>query len=142
MLIRILIVVGLVWLALLPPLFTGGACTAEYDAASNLIAQQDALKSPATAVKWLQSQPVVQVRLLTPEDCAQSKPRFLNQCPNGSMVLAEVPVQNRVCRFYRDSETRIRLQYDRHDHLIRTLTEMKPFKFLALPWGGQIDWAR
>jgi hypothetical protein len=142
MIARILIVVGLVWLALLPPLFTGGACTAEYEAASSLISRQSAVSNPASALSWLQSQPTVQAQLLTPEDCAKSKPRFLSQCPSGALVMAEVPVRNSVCRLYRDSETRIRLQYDRRGQLIRTLSEMKPYKFLPLPWGGQIDWAR
>jgi len=34
MLLRFLAVVALVWLALLPPLFTDGACTREFDAES------------------------------------------------------------------------------------------------------------
>jgi hypothetical protein len=53
---RILAVVALVWLALMPPLFTGGACTAEFDhEASQLAVNQKSLATPALAQAYWSS---------------------------------------------------------------------------------------
>ncbi|MDM4766590.1 hypothetical protein [Pelomonas sp. SE-A7] len=140
--IRLLVVVGLVWLALMPPLFTDGACTAEYLQAESLVgSSQASLKTPESARDFLAARGL-EVRLLTPDDCARAKPRFLSQCGSGSLVYASVPVRNKVCSFYRDDSSRIQLHYDRRNRLLRTVTEMKPHKYLPLPWGGRIDWAR
>jgi len=141
---RLLIVVALIWIALMPPLFTGGACTAEYEEASALItapANREQIKSPAAAMAFLQSKGA-DATLLTEDDCAQHKPRFLWQCGRGTLVYADVPVRNKVCRFYRDDRTFLRLQYDKKDRLSGLLSEMKPYKFLALPWGWVINWAK
>ena len=139
---KLLALVALVWIALLPPLFTRGACSEEYEAVDRLItANKQDFATPAAALAALQRRDVA-ARLLTPDDCARSKPRFLFQCSSGSLVYAEVPVRNRVCRLYRDDRTLVQLQYDRRDRLARTLVEMNPYKFLPLPWGGSIDWAR
>lgn len=140
--LRLLLVVGLIWVALLPPIFTAGACTAEYEAAAALLhANRQQMRSPADALQFLQAR-ALQPTLLSAEDCARSKPRFLQQCSSGSLVYAEVPVRNRICRFYRDDATRIQLYYDRRDRLIRVLSEMNPYKYLPLPWGGSIDWGK
>src|SRR6218665_2708560 len=130
---RLLLVVGLVWLALLPPVFTAGACTAEYEAATGLLqANRPQISTPEAALQFLQTQ-ALQPSLLSAEDCARSKPRFLRQCGSGSLVYAEVPVRNPVCRFYRDDATRIQLHYDRRERLVRVLSEMNPYKYLPLP---------
>jgi len=140
--IRILIVVALIWVALLPPLFTDGACTAEYEAAAALVsASEPGIRTPDAALQFFQAK-AIPVTLLTPEDCARSKPRFLTQCSSGTLVYADVPVRNKICRFYRDDVTLLQLQYDRRGRLSRALSEMSPYKFLSLPWGGRIDWAR
>ena len=77
---RLLLVVGLVWLALLPPVFTAGACTAEYEAATGLLqANRPQISTPEAALQFLQTQ-ALQPSLLSAEDCARSKPRFLRQC--------------------------------------------------------------
>lgn len=138
----LLALVALVWIALLPPLFTRGACSEEYEEVNTLVAanKQD-FASPAAALQALQRRGVA-ARLLTPDDCARAKPRFLMQCRSGSLVYAEVPVRNRVCRVYRDDKTLLQLQYDRRDRLLSTLVEMSPYKFLPLPWGGSIDWGK
>lgn len=139
---KLLALIALVWIALLPPLFTRGACTEEYEAVDKLVtANKQDFSTPMAAQAALQRRDVV-ARVLTPEDCARSKPRFLMQCSSGTLVYAEVPVRNRVCRIYRDDKTMVRLQYDRRDRLASTLVEMSPYKFLPLPWGGRIEWAK
>ncbi len=139
---KLLAFVALVWIALLPPLFTRGACTEEYEAVDQLVtANKLEFSTPDAALAALQRRDLP-ARLLTPDDCARSKPRFLMQCSSGTLVYAEVPVRNRVCRIYRDDKTMVQLQYDRRDRLARTLVEMNPYKFLPLPWGGSINWAK
>ena len=72
---RLLVVLALVWLALMPPLFTAGACTAEYEAAAALAdTHRPALKSPEAALQFFRGQSI-EASLLTPEDCARAKPR-------------------------------------------------------------------
>jgi len=54
-----------------------------------------------------------------------------------------VPVRNQVCRFYRDSDIRVQLQYDAANRLRQLQADMKPFKYLALPWSGiKFYWAK
>lgn len=49
-LVKFLILVAIIWAALMPPLFTNGACTAEFDRESARLAQdQKSLRSPAMA---------------------------------------------------------------------------------------------
>ena len=140
--IRILIVVALVWIALMPPLFTHGACTAEFDAVELLMkSNQQQMRTPQAATAFLQ-QHAIQPIVMTSDDCSKSKPRFVNQCQSGVLVYANVPVKNKVFSLYRDDKTLVQLQYDIRDHLIRVITEMKPYKFWLLPWGGTVDWGK
>ena len=142
--IRLLLVLAIIWAALMPPLFTGGACTAEYEEASALITgsdSQEAMKTPDSALKFLQSRGI-DAQVLTPDDCARGKPRWIQQCSRSTLVWADVQVRNRICRIYRDDKTRLQLRFDRRDHLVGVLSEMNPFKYLPLPWGGSIDWAK
>lgn len=139
---KLLALIALVWIALLPPLFTRGACTEEYEAVDKMVtANKQDFSTPMAAQAALQRRDVT-ARVLTPDDCAKSKPRFLTQCSSGTLVYAEVPVRNRVCRIYRDDKTMVQLQYDRRDRLVRTSVEMSRYKFLPLPWGGRIEWAK
>jgi hypothetical protein len=81
--IRVLLGLALIWAVLMPPFFTDGACTAEFD----------------------------QV--------------------------------NKICRYYRDSEVRVRFQYDDRGRLRQLQADMKPFKFLSFPWlGTKLYWAK
>ncbi|MDY0746929.1 hypothetical protein SNE35_20620 [Paucibacter sp. R3-3] len=142
---RLLILVALVWAALMPPLFTHGACTAEYEQASALVTRPEnrpRLATPDAAVAFLQAQQL-DVHKLTEADCEHGgKPRWLQQCPSGTIVWTEAPVRNRVCSIYRDDKTVLRLRYDLRDRLVGVVSEMAPFKYLPLPWGGSIDWAK
>lgn len=140
---RILAVVALVWLVLLPPLFTGGACTAEFDhETSRLAADQKSLATPALAQAYWSSRQVP-ISVVSAEQCRRGKPRFVEVCGSGVLVHAVVPVQNRICRFYRDDGIRVQLQYDDRNRLARMITEMNPFTSLPLSWLGiSLHWAR
>jgi hypothetical protein len=115
---------ALVWLGLAPPLFTDGACTAEFEFHSARIAADRAA-------------------LLTLDDCRRAKPRFLDHCGPGPLVYARVPVNNWVCRLYRDDEARLQLHYDDLGRLLRVQTDMNPFKFVRVPYvNTTVYWAR
>ncbi len=140
---RILAAIALVWLVLLPPLFTGGACTAEFDhETSRLAADQKSLATPALAQAYWSSRQVP-ISVVSAEQCRRGKPRFVEVCGSGVLVHAVVPVQNRICRFYRDDGIRVQLQYDDRNRLARMITEMNPFTSLPLSWlGVTLHWAR
>jgi len=139
---RILAVVALVWLALMPPLFSGGACTAEFDhEAGQLAASQKSLATPALAQAYWSSRQVP-ISVISAQECRRARPRFVEVCGSGVLVHAVVPVQNRICRFYRDDGIRVQLQYDSRNRLARMVTEMNPFRSLPLPFGITLHWAR
>ncbi len=141
--VKILAVVALVWVALLPPLFTDGACTAEFDhEASRLAVSQKSLASPILAQAYFSSRQVP-ISMISAEQCRRAKPRFVELCGSGALVYAVVPVQNRICRFYRDDGIRVQLQYDDRNRLARMITDMNPFTSLPLPWlGVTLHWGR
>ena len=141
--VRILAVVALVGVALLPPLFTNGACTAEFDhEASQLGANQKSLASPTLAQAYWSSRQIP-ISVVSSEQCRHARPRFVEVCGTGVLVYAVVPVQNRVCRFYRDDGIRVQLQYDDRDRLTRMVTDMNPFRSLPLSWlGVTLHWGR
>ena len=141
--VRILAVVALVWVALLPPLFTNGACTAEFDhEASQLGANQKSLASPTLAQAYWSSRQIP-ISVVSPEQCRHARPRFMEVCGSGVLVYAVVPVQNPICRFYRDVGIRVQLQYDDRNRLTRIVTDMNPFRSLPLPWlGVTLHWGR
>src|SRR5438128_7026952 len=102
--IKFLLVVALVWLVLSPPLFTDGACTAEFDAESKRVTgDQAAIKSPSLARAYWNERSVP-FTYLTPEQCRARKPRTLDRCSDGVLVIAKVPVKNMICNLYRDDE--------------------------------------
>src|SRR5216117_1729692 len=83
------------------------------------------------------------ISVVSAEQCRRAKPRFVAACGSGVLVHVVVPVQNRICRFYRDDEIRVQLQYDDRNRLARMVTEMNPFRSLPLPWlGFALHWAR
>jgi hypothetical protein len=141
--IRILAVLVLVWLALLPPLFTDGACTAEFDREVSLLElNRKSLVSPALAEAYWASRQVP-VATVSVDQCRQSRPRFVAVCGSGALVHAVVPVQNRICRIYRDDGIKVQLQYDNRNRLVRMVTDMNPFRSLPLSWlGVTLHWAR
>jgi hypothetical protein len=135
--------VVLVWLALAPPLFTGGACSAEFDDENARLARDgNQLVSAESAKKYFQSRGVP-VSLITLDRCRQVKPRFLSRCGSGPLVYAEVPVNNKICRFYRDDTIKVQLQYGERGRWAGLATDMAPFKSLPIPLTSKaIDWGR
>lgn len=141
--IAFLVVVAVVWLALMPPLFTDGKCTAEFEAASKrLETERKAIASPERAASyWRESH--VRHAVMSPEECRRRKPRMLERCGDGALVIAWVPVRNTICSLYRDDTVRVYLQYDKYDRLARMQLEMSPYKSLPLPFlGTTLHWGR
>jgi hypothetical protein len=139
---KLLALLALLWLVLLPPLFTQGECTHEFDEEQARIARDTAqLASSRSAVQYWNKRGIVP-RLVSVDNCRRAKPRDLQSCGAGPFVQASVPVRNLVCKIYRDNETRVRLFYDEHDRLIRTAVEMKPFYSLPIPGVITIHWAK
>jgi len=140
---RFYVVVAIIWLALLPPVFTGGSCTAEFDAVDAQISQHKGeFGSSVSAVGFWNSH-AVPAALLTQEACRRAKPRFLDQCGPGPLVYAKVPVQNRICSFYRDESIKVQFHYDERDRLIRYMVDMSPYHSLPIPFTSYlIHWAR
>jgi hypothetical protein len=141
--IRFILVIVLVWLVLLPPFFTDGACTAEFDQVSSLLANnKQSLASPELAEAFWRARNVP-LQTISSAQCRRSRPRFVDDCGPGELLYVTVPIQNQVCRFYRDSEIRVQLQYDDANRLRQLQADMKPFKYLALPWFGiKFYWAK
>src|SRR5260221_10169138 len=122
--LKLIIGVAIVWLALMPPLFTDGACTAEFDAENSRIAAEAAsLKTSVGADSYYSARGVPHA-VLSVDDCRHRKPRNLSRCGDGPLVVAKVPVKNLVCRIYRDDEIAVMLQYDARDRLVREEVEM------------------
>jgi hypothetical protein len=131
----------LLWVALMPPLFTQGQCSAEYQAfTASMQKNMPRLGTPDAARRFLESQHLP-YRLLSAEQCRRGGLRAIEHCSSGSTVYAEASVRNPICRIYRDDTMRVALHYDLRNRLHRIEFYMAPVKFLPLPWGGQIDWA-
>jgi hypothetical protein len=134
--IRVILVIALVWLALLPPFFTNGACTAEFNHVSGEITDNRKwLASPELAEAFWRGRNVP-VQAISYEECHRSRPRFVDDCGQGELLYVAVPIQDRVCRIYRDSAVRVQLKYDDQNRLRELQTDMKPFKYLRIPWSG------
>jgi hypothetical protein len=135
--------VALVWLVLMPPLFTGGACTAEFDTEAERVSRDNSrLLTPESARDYFRSRDVP-VSLLTSRECRDRKPRFLDRCGPGSLVYAKVPVKNTICSIYRDEDIKLLMQYDERGHLTRFNADMAPFKSLQIPLTTTlIHWGR
>src|SRR5258706_12983484 len=122
--LKLLLVVALAWIAISPPLFTDGACTAEFDAESKRVTSEPAsIRTPALARAYWNERSVP-FTYLTPEQCRARKPRTLDRCGDGVLVIAKVPVKNTICNLYRDDEIKAWLQYDSHDRLVRVQFDM------------------
>jgi hypothetical protein len=141
--IRVMLVIALVWLALMPPFFTDGACTAEFDKVARQIQDnKPSLASYASAQAYWNSVHVPPL-LITAAQCRNSRPRFVDSCGPGDILYVAVPIQNKICHFYRDSDVRVQLRYDDHGRLRQLQADMKPFKFFSIPWLGlKLYWGK
>ncbi len=141
--IWLIVLVAVVWAALMPPLFTGGECTAEFEATTQRVEgdRKRLASSAMAAAYWREMQ--VRHSVLSNEQCRRAKPRVLQSCGDGALVVALVPVRNTICSLYRDDKVTIYLQYDNRDRLARLHMEMKPYQSLPLPiLGTTLHWAR
>jgi len=138
---KFLALVAIAWLLLMPPLFTGGDCTREFDAEQARIERErTAVRGVKQAVAYWNARGIVP-RVMTVDQCRRAKPRDLQSCGSGPFVQAPVPVRNLVCRIYRDDEIRVRFFFDERDRMERVTVDMNPFYTLPIP-GFPIHWAR
>jgi hypothetical protein len=139
----IILFVVCVWLALMPPFFTHGACTAEFDAAGEALQRarpELATLDQAQAYFFAQSVPY---QVLSAERCERAPPREVEVCSGGSTLLVSVPVKNRVCRFYRDNSIHLQLGFNSTERLVRRQTDMNPYRMLKLPaLGLEVYWGK
>jgi hypothetical protein len=140
---RLYALIVVVWVAMAPPLFTGGACTAEFEATTNqVLMNSKSLNSPDAAISYFQASGIP-VSAITPERCRESKPRFMSRCGPGTLVYAKVPVKNSICSFYRDSDIKVYIDYDDKGRPQRFNTDMAPYKSLPIPGTKVlIHWGR
>ncbi len=140
---KLLIGIGLAWAALTPPLFTNGSCTAEFEQESSRLEHDRAsLRSPAGAAAYFARRSVPNA-VLSVEQCRSRKPRHLDRCGEGPLVVAKIPVKDAICRIYRDDEITAWLQYDGRDRLVRQQLDMNPYRSLPIPFTSTaIHWAR
>lgn len=137
----LLAVIAIAWLLLLPPLFTDGACSAEFETATKRVeSDRQAMRTPELAATYFHDRRIPYT-VYSLSQCRRAKPRSVVNCGDGPLVYAKAPVKNPVCRIYRDDEVRIHLHYDDRDRLARTVVDMSPYKSLPLP-GITLHWAR
>jgi hypothetical protein len=122
--------------ALLPPFFTHGACTAEFDAVADLLepARPPLLTLPE-AQRYLSAH-ALPYRLISAERCESAPLRDVETCPGGPLLLGAVPVKDRICRYYRDGTVRFQLGFNSHSQLVHIQTDMNPYRILRLPLIG------
>jgi hypothetical protein len=140
-----LLVAGLfaaAWIVLLPPLFTGGACTREFEAeAKRIEADRAALDSTAKArAYWIARG--IEFQVLPVERCRRARLAFLERCGPGPLLYARVPTQDAICRIYRDDAITVQLHYNEKERLAAAQVDMKPFRSLPLPFDATLHWGR
>jgi len=135
--VLVILVAAAAWV---PPLFTHGACTAEFDAVSELLqrAKPSLLTLPA-AENYLAAHGM-RYQVLSAQQCESAPPADVVACPGGVVLLGAVPVQNQICRYYRDRAVRFQLGFNSLAQLVRIQTDMNPYQMLKLPGlGFEID---
>lgn len=141
--VKLALAVALFWIAISPPLFTNGQCTAEFEAETKRLGTDQASIRSSALARTYWNERSVPYSFLTPEQCRQRKPRTLDRCADGPLIIARVPVKNMICNLYRDDEITTWLQYDSHDRLSRVQFDMRPYKSLPIPGTDMtIHWAR
>ncbi len=135
--------IAAVWLALLPPFFTHGACTAEFEAANAELARvRPELGTLESAEAYLRFHAIPH-QILTAERCESAPPREVESCPGGPTLLAAIPVKDRICSIYRDDRVRVQLGFNSHLQLVRLQTDMKPYRVLkSETLGFELVWGK
>jgi len=128
---------------MVPPFFTQGACTAEFDAAGGVLeGLRPHFGTLSEAQSYLTSQSIP-FRLVSAQRCESWPPRDVVVCPGGPILLFDQPVRNRVCRYYRDGTIRLQLGFNSSLQLVRLQTDMDPYRMIRLPLSGyELDWAK
>ena len=141
--LKFLAVVGVIWLLLMPPLFTGGTCTKEFEAEAARLERDRSSYDTAPKAREYWTARGVEFRFLSLANCRRARLRFLEACGPGPTLYASVPVQNLVCRIYRDDSISVQQHFTEKDRLIRQQVDMGPFRTLPLPFlDTAIHWAR
>ena len=140
--LKFLGLVAVIWIALMPPLFTAGECTREFEAEAKRIEADRNEVSTAAAARKYWTDRGVEFRFLTLEHCRRARLRYLDSC-QGPVLYASVPVKNLVCRIYRDDAVTVQLHYTEKDRLARVQVDMAPYRTLPLSFAGiDIHWGR
>jgi hypothetical protein len=141
--IKLLAVVAVTWLLLMPPLFTGGECTREFEAEAARIEADRASMTVAAQARDYFARRGAEQRFLSLQQCRLARLRFLGQCGPGATLYASVPVKNTVCRLYRDDAITVQLHFTEKERLARVQVDMAPYRTLPLPFlDTAIHWAR
>jgi hypothetical protein len=140
--IRVFCLVAVIWLLLMPPLFTAGDCTREFEAENARIERDRAALHGASQAAAYWNGRGIAPRVMSVDQCRRAKPRDLPSCGSGPIVQASVPVRNLICKVYRDDEIRVRFFFDEHDRMERMSVDMKPFYSLPLAGGLVLHWAK
>lgn len=128
-----ILVIGVLGAAWLPPVFTHGACTAEFDAVSTQLQGAKAKILTLEAAQHYFGTHGMRFQLLTAAQCEAAPPADVDACPEGTLLVGAVPVANPVCRYYRDRTVRFQLGFNRLAQLVHIQTDMKPYRILKLP---------
>jgi hypothetical protein len=123
--------------ALLPPFFTHGACTAEFDAVGRLLENgRPEVLTLSAAQRYLDAHALA-YRVISAERCESAPPlRDVETCPGGPLLLGAVPVKDRICRYYRDGTVRFQLGFNTRLQLVHIQTDMNPYGIMRLPLFG------
>lgn len=136
---RIIVTVVLIVAALViavPPFFTHGACTAEFDAtAGSFEGARAELATLEQARAWLAARAIGY--LTVPADRCDNWPsREALECHGGPVLLIARRVSDPICRYYRDPTIRVQLGFNSHQQLVKVQTDMNPYKILKMPALG------
>jgi hypothetical protein len=123
--------------ASLPPFFTHGACTAEFDAVGQLLEHgRPELLTLSAAQRYLDAHALA-YRVISAQRCESAPPlRDVETCPGGPLLLGAVPVKDRICRYYRDGSVRFQLGFNSRFQLVHIQTDMEPYGIMRLPLFG------
>lgn len=133
---------AILWAVLMPPLFTNGACTAEFDVIYAALNYDKPKIKTIKLVSDYVNLRKINATLISASRCREAKPRFLAQCESGDLYYLKIPISNEICRIYRDDNVKVQLQYNEKGQLSRMIFDMAPFKYIEIPFFRQkIYWA-
>jgi hypothetical protein len=138
-----LLIVG-VLLAFVPPFLTRGSCTAEFDAVTDAYQGLRAEFATLTRAQAYLHARALPFQLLSADRCDSFPMREeAIVCPGGPVLLIALPVQEPVCRYYRDRTIRVQLGFNTREQLVHMETSMHPYWILRLRLiGWELYWAR